>query len=207
MLFFIVKGGVIMIPIILASIAGAAIIIERWIVLHRADSSMDMEGFSNACLDLVKKNKFQDALDLCRQNQGHPLAAMYAEAIENRQSTRAELDKVLERMGNHFVKILERRLGGLVSIVGIEPLLGFLGTIVGLIRAFMAWEKAGSDITVSVLAGGIYQAMITTAAGLIVAIPYYLFYNYFISRIKYFSHELEDYSSRLLELLTRGKVL
>lgn len=206
MLFFIVKGGVIMIPIILASIAGAAIIFERWIVIKRL-SAMDMAKFSKSVLAIVEKGHYKEALELCRKNQQYPLAAMYAEALENRHSTRLELDKVLERMGNHYVKFLEKRLGGLASIVGIAPLLGFLGTITGLIRAFMAWEKAGNDITVSVLAGGIYEAMITTAAGLMVAIPYYLFYNYFISRIKYFAHELDDYSSRLLELLTRGHVL
>ncbi|MFA5039655.1 MAG: MotA/TolQ/ExbB proton channel family protein [Candidatus Omnitrophota bacterium] len=206
MLFFIFKGGVVMVPIILASIAGAGIIVERWIVIRRL-YRLNMEAFSKACLEMVEKGRWNEALELCRQNGDYPLPAMYAEAIENRQSSRAELDKVLERMGNHYVKLLEKRLGGLVSIVGISPLMGFLGTIMGLIRAFMAWEKAGSDITVSALAGGIYQAMITTAAGLMVAIPYYLFYNYFISRIKYFSHELDDYSSRLLELLTRGRVL
>jgi biopolymer transport protein ExbB len=206
MLYFIVKGGVIMIPIILASVVGAGIIVERFIVIRRV-YRLNMSQFSVQILDLVDKGKYKEALDVCRRSAEYPLAAMYAAAIENRLLSRLELEKLLERMGNHYVKVLEKRLGGLVSIVGIEPLMGFLGTITGLIRAFMAWEKAGNEVTVSALASGIYEAMITTAAGLIVAIPYYLFYNYFISRIKYFSHELDDYSSRLLELLTRGRVL
>jgi len=195
-----------MIPIILASIVGAGIIVERFIVIRRV-YRLDMQKFSREVLDLVDKGKYREALEACSRKKEYPLAAMYAAAIENRLLSRAELEKHLERMGNHAVKVLEKRLGGLVSVVGIEPLMGFLGTITGLIRAFMAWEKAGNDVTVSALAGGIYEAMITTAAGLIVAIPYYLCYNYFISRIKYFSHELDDYSCQLLELLTRGKVL
>ncbi len=195
-----------MVPIILASIVGAGIIIDRFIVIRRVHR-LDMQKFSGEVLDLVDKGKYREALAICGQMKDYPLAAMYAAAIENRLLSRLELEKLLERMGNHAVKTLEKRLGGLVSVVGISPLMGFLGTITGLIRAFMAWEKAGNDVTVSALAGGIYEAMITTAAGLIVAIPYYLCYNYFISRIKYFSHELDDYCSQLLELLTRGKVL
>ncbi|MDD5019922.1 MAG: MotA/TolQ/ExbB proton channel family protein [Candidatus Omnitrophica bacterium] len=206
MLYFIIKGGVMMIPIILASIVGAGIIAERFFVIRRV-YRLNMAEFSGQVLGLVEKSRYKEALDACSQKKEYPLAAMYAAAIENRLLSRLELEKVLERMGNHYVKILEKRLGGLVSIVGISPLMGFLGTITGLIRAFMAWEKAGNEVTVSALASGIYEAMITTAAGLIVAIPYYLCYNYFISRIKYFSHELDDYSSQLLELLTRGRVL
>jgi len=89
----------------------------------------------------------------------------------------------------------------LVSISSIEPLLGFLGTITGLIRAFMSWEQAGPNVTVSALAAGIYEAMITTAAGLIIAIPLYLCYNYFMSRIKVTANELTNHAIQLLEVI------
>jgi biopolymer transport protein ExbB len=112
---------------------------------------------------------------------------------------------MMEQTGNMQVHRLEKRLGGLASIVGIEPLMGFLGTITGLIKAFMSWEAAGANITVSVLALGIYEAMLTTAAGLIVAIPYYLCYNYFISRIKYISAEMNEYSTQLIDILAESK--
>lgn len=204
-MFYIIKGGPVMIPIILGSILGLAIVLERFLVMRRAQR-LDMEAFSRSIYKNIAEEKFEEALRNCRQNADHPLPSMFAAAIENRRLSRHHLEKVLERMGNHYVKVLEKRLGGLVSIVGIEPLLGFLGTITGLIRAFMSWEKAGSDVTVSALAQGIYQAMITTAAGLIVAIPLYLFYNYFISKVKYFAHELDDYSSRLLEALAQERV-
>ncbi len=206
MLFFIFKGGPFLIPIILASIVGLAIILERWFVIHRT-YKLDMESFSKKVYKHVLEGNFKEALKACQRNSGYPLPAMFAAALENRELPRLELEKMLERMGNHHVKNMEKRLSGLLSIVGISPLLGFLGTIAGLISAFMAWEKAGSDITVSALAGGMYQAMITTAAGLMVAIPYYLFYNYFISKTKNFAHEIEDYSNQLLEVIVRGRVL
>jgi biopolymer transport protein ExbB len=100
---------------------------------------------------------------------------------------------------------IEKYLGALASVISIEPLLGFLGTITGLIKAFMAWEHAGANITVNALASGIYQAMITTAAGLIVAIPLFLCYNYFVSRIKYISNELTNHSIQFLELIIELK--
>lgn len=206
MVYFIVKGGVMMIPLILASVLGLAIILERYFVIRRF-GSFGMEAFSEAVCRKILLNKFDEALNLCRQNSGHPLSSMFTAALENRDLPRPELEKMMERLGNHAVHHLEKRLGGLASIVGIAPLLGFLGTITGLIRAFMAWEKAGSDITVSILAAGIYEAMITTAAGLIVAIPFYLCYNYFISRIKYLAHEVVDYAGQLLEAIARGRLL
>ncbi len=206
MIYFIVKGGPVIIPIILGSMVGLAIILERLWVFRRI-YRLDMETFSKAVYKNVSEGKIEDALRICRQNPDFPLPAMFAQVIENKGLSRLDLEKILERLGNHYVKNLEVRLGGLLTIVSISPLLGFLGTITGLIRAFMAWERAGSDITVSALASGIYEAMITTAAGLMVAIPYYLFYNYFISRIKNFAHELDDYSGQLLEVMTKAKML
>ncbi|MBI5873486.1 MAG: MotA/TolQ/ExbB proton channel family protein [Candidatus Omnitrophica bacterium] len=205
MIYFIVKGGPVMIPIILASVVGLAIILERLFVIHRV-YRLDMESFSNIIYKHILDGKYDEALKVCRNHSEFPLPAMFQAVLENKELSRHDLEKMLERIGNHYVKNLERRLGGLVSVVGIEPLMGFLGTITGLIRAFMAWEKAGNDVTVSALASGIYEAMITTAAGLMVAIPYYLFYNYFISKIKYFGHELDDYSSRLLEIIVEERL-
>ena len=130
---------------------------------------------------------------------------LFKAGIERRSLSANELERVLERMGSSEMNKLEKHIGGLISVIGIEPLLGFLGTITGLIRAFMAWETAGSNITVSALAAGIYEAMITTAAGLIVAVPYYLICNFLISRNKYISYELSNYSMQLVEVLHAKK--
>ena len=112
---------------------------------------------------------------------------------------------MMEREGAEQVQYLERYLGALLIIIGVEPMLGFLGTIVGLIQAFMAWEQLGSNITVSALAAGIYQAMITTAAGLSVAIPAYILYHLIVNKIKSHAQEMTYYGNELINILTKVK--
>lgn len=203
MLWAIIKGGPVMIPIILGSILGLAIIIEKLWTLFKI--RIDVQDFIERVFSKLKDGKIDDAINLCVENSRHPLGITFRAGIERKGLAAHELEKVLERVGNSQIKKLEKYIGGLISIIGIEPLLGFLGTITGLIRAFMAWEKAGSNITVSALASGIYEAMITTAAGLIIAVPYYLICNFIISRVKYISYELSDSSMRLVEVLTEIK--
>lgn len=203
MIWAIIKGGPVMIPIILGSILGLAIIIDKLWTLFRI--RMDAEKFTSTIISKVRAGHFDEAVAICSRNMRYPVAVTLRAGIEKRRLEPHEIEKVLERVGNSQVKNLERYIGGLISIIGIEPLLGFLGTITGLIRAFMVWEKAGSNITVSQLASGIYEAMITTAAGLIIAVPYYLICNYIISRIKYVSYELSDSSMQLVEALAEVK--
>ncbi len=204
MLWVIVKGGPAMIPIILGSVLGLAIIIDKLWMLFKIRS--DVHSFTNNVLMMVKNDKFEEALALCSKNSRYPIALTLKSGIEKRDLPSQEIERILERIGNSQVKNLEKHIGGLISIIGIEPLLGFLGTITGLIRAFMAWEKAGSQITVSALASGIYEAMITTAAGLMIAVPYYLVCNFIISKIKYISYELNDSSMQLVEVLSENKI-
>jgi biopolymer transport protein ExbB len=196
---FIVKGGAVMFPIILGSIIGLAIILEKLWNLNRL--KINTAAFAEEVFANIRSNKVQKALWLCDHNIEHPLAAVLKVGIERRASNPDRLEKIMEQVGNMQVMRLEKRMGGLASIIGIEPLLGFLGTITGLIKAFMSWEAAGANVTVSILALGIYEAMITTAAGLIIAIPYYLCYNYFISRIKYISTEMNEYSMQLIDIM------
>ena len=203
MMWVIQKGGPVMIPIILGSILGLAIIIEKFRML--IGIRIESERFLDEVFGKLRQKKFGEALELCAGNSETPLALTLKAGIEKHDLPVHEIEKVLERVGNSQVKMMEKYIGGLISIIGIEPLLGFLGTITGLIRAFMAWEKAGSNITVSALASGIYEAMITTAAGLIIAVPYYLICNFIISRIKYISYEMSDSSMRLVEVLSEVK--
>jgi len=202
-MLWIIKGGPVMIPIIMGSILGLAIILDKLWMLARV--SVDSQKFTSAVLSKVRNGKYQDALDICLKYARSPIAVTLRAGLEKRNLPVQELERVLERVGNSQVKGLEKYIGGLISIIGIEPLLGFLGTITGLIKAFMAWEKAGASITVSALASGIYEAMITTAAGLTVAVPFYLICNYIISRIKYISYELTDSSTQLVEVLLEHK--
>jgi biopolymer transport protein ExbB len=198
----IIKGGVIMIPIIFLSIVGFAIILERLWTLWRV--RLNIPPFAQEIFRSLERGQFQRALDRCERVR-HPIADVFKLGILNRTLKREELESIMEREGDEQVQYLERYLGGLIVIIGVEPMLGFLGTIVGLIRAFMAWEQLGSNITVSALASGIYQAMITTAGGLIVAIPYYVVYHLIVNKIKKHAQEMTYYGNELIDILTRIK--
>lgn len=199
----ILKGGPVMAPIILGSIIGVAIVVEKFIELKSL--KVDSYSFIQEIFHCLKANRIQMALDLCEENSRYPVAAVFKIGIERRYMAPQRLEKIMEQFGNNQIQRIEKYLGALASIISIEPLLGFLGTITGLINAFMTWEHAGANITVSALAAGIYQAMITTAAGLIIAIPLFLCYNYFVSRIKYMSNELTNHSVQFVELIIEMK--
>jgi biopolymer transport protein ExbB len=198
----IIKGGSIMIPIILLSIAGLAIILERLWTLWKI--RLDIPEFARQIFILLEKGHFQRASELCGTVR-HPIADVFKLGILNRTLKREEVESMLEREGDEQVQYLEQYLGALIIIIGVEPMLGFLGTIVGLIKAFMAWEQLGSNITVSALASGIYQAMITTAAGLIVAIPYYVLYHLIVGKIKSHAQEMTYYGNELIDILAKPK--
>jgi biopolymer transport protein ExbB len=199
MAWLLIKGGPVMYLILLASILGLAIIIEKLWGLCRI--KLNTKKFSKEVFALLAQHEFDKALKLCEDKPRQPMAILFRAGIERRSLPTNELEKLLERLGIDEMSKIEKHIGGLISVIGIEPLLGFLGTITGLIRAFMSWEQAGSNITVSALAAGIYEAMITTAAGLSVAVPYYLVCNFIISRNKYISYELSSYSMQLVEVL------
>ncbi|MCX6340239.1 MAG: MotA/TolQ/ExbB proton channel family protein [Candidatus Aureabacteria bacterium] len=203
MIDIIIKGGPVMIPILLGSVVGLAIVIERLWVFRRM--RLNTFEFVQEVFRDLKNGDVKHALQLCEKYIAHPLAAVFRVGILRFNLSPDRLEKVLEQAGNNQVLKMERYLGALVAVVSIEPLLGFLGTITGLIRAFMSWEKAGADVTVSVLASGMYEAMITTAAGLIIAIPLYLCYTYFVSHIKYVANSLNNHCVQLVEIIAENQ--
>jgi biopolymer transport protein ExbB len=198
---FIIKGGPVMIPIILGSIAALAIILERVWTLWKI--RVNFSKFSQEVFLSLERGLLQKALEQCDQVR-HPIGAVFKLGIMNRSLNREDLESLMEREGEEQIQYLEHYLGALLIIIGIEPMLGFLGTITGLIRAFMQWEKLGSNITVNALASGIYEAMITTAAGLIIAIPAYVIYHLIIGKIKSHAQEMSYYGDELIDLLTSG---
>jgi len=200
-LFF--KGGPVMWPIAFGSIIGFTIVIVKFWTFRQM--KLNSFEFAQEVFRELKAGKTDKALELCNKYRHDPLAAVFKIGIERRGLPSDRLKEILEQAGNNQIQKLEKFMGTLVSIIGIEPLLGFLGTITGLIRAFMSWEKAGANITVNALAGGIYEAMITTAAGLIIAIPLYLCHNYFISRLKFIANDLNNHCIQLLQLFTEIK--
>jgi len=202
MIDLILKGGPVMIPIILLSIVALAVILERLWRLWRI--RLNIPQFAQEVFLYLERGHLQKAVERCKKIR-HPIADLFQVGILNRNMRREDLEKLMEREGEEQIHDLERYLGGLIVIIGVEPMLGFLGTITGLIRAFMTWEKLGSNITVNVLAAGIYEAMITTAAGLIIAIPYYIIYHLIIGKIKGYAQEMSYYGNELLDVLARVK--
>jgi biopolymer transport protein ExbB len=198
----IVKGGLVMIPIILGSIVALAIILERGWTLWRI--RLDFQRFAQEIFLLLERGQFSKALERCETIR-HPIGDVFKLGILNRNLKRQEIESMMEREGDEQVQYLEQYLGALLITIGVEPMLGFLGTIVGLIKAFMAWERLGTNITVSALAAGIYQAMITTAAGLIVAIPGYILYHLIVGKIKSHAQEMTYYGNELVDVLAKAR--
>ena len=201
MLFsLIAKVGPVMIPIILGSIVALAIILERTWKLWKI--RLNIAQFAQEIFLLIERGQLQKAAERCGKVK-HPIAEVFKLGIVNSQQRREDLEAMMEREGEEQVQYLEQYLGALLIIIGIEPMLGFLGTITGLIRAFMTWEHLGANITVSALAAGIYEAMITTAAGLIVAIPFYIVYHLIVGKIKSHAQEMSYYGNELIDILIR----
>ena len=197
----IIKGGPIMVPIIALSIIGLALILERIWTLWKI--RLDIPQFAQEIFLYIERGHYQKALERCEKVK-HPMADVFKLGILNRTLKRHEIEGMMEREGDEQVQHMERYLGALIIIIGVEPMLGFLGTIVGLIQAFMTWEQLGTNITVSALAAGIYQAMITTEAGLIVAIPAYILYH-LIGKIKTHAQEMSYYGNELINILVMPK--
>jgi len=197
----IIKGGPVMIPIILGSIVALAIILERLWVLWRI--RLNFPKFAQEIFLFVERGHFQKALERCDRVR-HPIGDVFKLGILNRTLPRRELESLMEREGEEQIQYLEKYLGALLILVGIEPMMGFLGTITGLIKAFMAWEHLGANITVSALAAGIYEAMITTAAGLTVAIPCFVMYHLLIGKIRSHAQEISYYGNELIDILEGG---
>jgi biopolymer transport protein ExbB len=198
----IVKGGLIMIPIILGSIIALAIVLERLWTLWRI--RLNFQQFAQEIFLFIERGQFQKALERC-ERVSHPLGYVFRLGILNRNLRRQEIESMMEREGDEQIQYLEQYLGALLIVIGVEPMLGFLGTIIGLIRAFMAWEQLGSNITVSALASGIYQAMVTTAAGLSIAIPAYILYHLIMGKIKGHAQEMTYYGNELVDILVRSR--
>jgi len=201
--FFIVKGGPIMIPIIILSIAALTIIFAKWWELWRFRARLD--NLTTKLYALVQDGNVSGALQASRRDETS-LGRVFESALVHRSQERADLTRRLERLGGDVVADLESYMPALASVIGVEPMLGFLGTIIGLIKAFMNWEAMGDRITINVLAGGIYEAMITTAAGLIVAIPYYLIYNHLVGKIGNLTRLTEERTEEFVDLVVQSNV-
>jgi biopolymer transport protein ExbB len=191
---FLVKGGICMIPLFLCSIAGLAIVIEKWISLRRR--KIIVPEVVSVLENIKGMNDFPLAVSICEKHQG-PFANVIRLALENHTLPREEIKETLSDQGRQEVHQLEKGLGVLETVAGIGPLLGLLGTVLGILKVFKVISVMGVG-QATALAGGISEALITTIAGLFIGIPALVAYNYFGNKAESLVLEIEKYSNRLV---------
>ena len=198
---FMQKGGPIMWPILLCSVIAFAIVIERLIRL-RAEQ-INTKSFMEQISKTLKRNKIMEALDLCDRTGG-PIANILKAGILKHDRPRHEIREAVEDASIHEVPRLERNLPVLATVAHISPLLGLLGTVTGMVAAFQVIENKATSlnpVNPGDLAGGIWEALLTTVFGLCVAIPTYVAYNYLVSRVDGFVLDMERSATDLLNIL------
>ena len=195
-------GGPIMWPILLCSIFAFAIILEKFWHLHKI--RIDTKEFLENVLDKVKHHEIKEALQIC-DNTKSPIAHILKAGILKYDRTREQIKEAIEDASLYEIPKLEKNLTMLATVAHISPLLGLLVTVTGMVRCFQTIQiKTTSFHPVSPgdLAGGIWEALLTTVAGLIVAIPTFVIYNYLVSRINNFILEMEKASTELVNFLS-----
>ena len=202
MLEIILAGGWLMAPILLCSTLSVAIIIERFWTLRKKKVFPD--GLGATVEDWAARHEL-DQRHINQLRTESPLGRIYAAALVNRKRPREVIKEAVEDTGRHVVHDLERFLNTLGTIAGISPLLGLLGTVIGMIEVFSAIMINGVG-DANVLAGGISQALITTAAGLTVAIPSYFFYRFFRGTVAEYVIAMEEKAISLIDCIERGNV-
>lgn len=193
------KGGILMAPIMATSIVALAISIERFLTLRRA--TIDTREFMDSMRNVLRQNRIQEALQICEETKG-PIARIVKAGVLKHNRSKADIRETIQDAGHLEIPHLERYMSALATCANIAPLLGLLGTVSGMIKAFAQIQFKQGQVNPSDLAEGISNALVTTAAGLTVAIPTLIVYNYFISRVENMVLEMEVSSSEMVDLLT-----
>ena len=193
-----IKGGWIMIPIVLLLLVSIYVFVERWIVISKA--SKNEAGLMYSIRDYILDGRLDSAKTLCC-NTDTPTAHIIEKGLDRVGKPIENIKSAMEDAGNLEVAKLERRISWLSTTAGAAPMLGFLGTVTGMVRVFFDMASKGNNIEVGTLADGMYQAMVTTVAGLIVGIIAYICYNFIVARINQATHVFESRSAEFMDLL------
>jgi biopolymer transport protein ExbB len=193
-----VKGGFMMVPIFLLSILAIYIFVERMLTIKKASQISD--DFYENVKGHVVKGDINAAKIVCAQNDS-PIARMIEKGIARLGSELKNIEASIENVGKIEIYKLEKNLSLLATISGAAPMIGFLGTVTGMIRAFMAIAQEEGTVSPKLLSSGIYEAMLTTAAGLFVGIIAYLGYNYLVTRVQKLVYKMEYTSINFMDLL------
>ncbi|HRZ94140.1 MAG TPA: MotA/TolQ/ExbB proton channel family protein [Candidatus Paceibacterota bacterium] len=187
--------------LLLASAVAVAVFLERLLHYHRAQ--INSTEFLSGVRNVVRRDNIVEAISICEATPG-PVARLVKTAILNRDRGREMVREAVEDAGLIEVPRLEEKLSLLATIAQIAPLLGLLGTVFGFIRVFSELQKAGLTANATQLAGGIWEALVSTAVGLAVAIPCYAAYNYLVSRVNAIVLDMEKAATEIVGILTES---
>lgn len=196
------KGGVIMIPILICSIAALAIIIERLIEMRNLKE--DANFLSDKIRKLLEQGADKKALEICGQAHG-PIGQIFKTGLLNRKNPRWKLEEKLSLTGQEQLQKLGKNIRGLEVIAAISPLMGLLGTVIGMVQAFNQVAHFKGQVNPSLLAGGIWEALLTTAAGLAVAIPVLVMLHFFERKIENAGFLMEKNAQLLIHFFDEKK--
>jgi biopolymer transport protein ExbB len=191
-------GGWVMYIITLLSFVALYIFVERYLVIKKASHSD--ANFMNRIKDYMYEGKVDAAMQLCRKTSS-PQARMVEKGITRLGRPLADVTAAIENVGRLEIHKLEKRFPTLATIAGAAPLLGFFGTVIGMVQAFYEMSLAGNSLDISTLSGGIYTALITTVGGLILGILAYFAYNLLVVRVENVVFQLETTSTEFLDIL------
>ncbi len=192
------QAGWIMIPIFLLSILTVYLLVERLITLRKADS--DRSEIMGRVRDYVRQGNTNGAQAFCAA-QNKPLTRILNHGLDRLGRPISEIQDAVNAAGKWEAFQLERRMDLLASVAGIAPMLGFLGTVTGMIEAFQEIQNLQGNVDPSVLAGGIWEALVSTAGGLIVGILALFFYNYLLSKINALVNDMEQSATEFIDML------
>ncbi|MGM9828757.1 MAG: MotA/TolQ/ExbB proton channel family protein [Muribaculaceae bacterium] len=192
------KGGFIMIPLLALSLVCIYILVERSLVLKAA--LKEDRTFMKRIKDYITEGEFESAMKLCK-NTNTPYARLIQKGISRIGRPMNDVLVAIENVGNLEVARLEKGFSWLATTAAGAPMIGFLGTVIGMVEAFFALASAGGSANVSILANGIYEALVTTVAGLIVGIIAMFAYNYLVSRVNRVMNQLEAKTMEFMDLL------
>ncbi len=192
------KGGFIMIPIVLLSLVTIYIFVERLLVLR--DAARQDNTFMQRIKDYIHAGDVESALNLCKKNPT-PVARLIEKGITRLGRPMNDVLVAIENVGNIEVAKLERRFTWIATTAGGAPMLGFLGTVTGMVSAFYSMGAAGEAADITTLSSGIYEALVTTVAGLVVGIIALFAYNYLVSRVNTVVNQLEASTMEFMDLL------
>ena len=192
------KGGIIMIPLLILSVISIYILVERFIAIRKA--AQEDKTFMKRIKDYIHDGEIESAMNLCKKTNT-PYSRLILKGITRIGRPMNDVLVAIENVGNLEIAELEKGFTWLATTAAGAPMLGFLGTVTGMVQAFFAMSSAGSNANVTVLASGIYEALVTTVAGLFVGIIALFAYNYLVAMVNKVMKQLEAKTMEFLDLL------